>query len=100
MKPSLFRLPRHLCVPTFILLAWGSLTHAQITMAELAKLKAPGVWVHEISDYVFGNYAGTFTSPPQADGNPRKAFVVTWHDRPYRFVFSHEGSYCPWFEFT
>ncbi len=67
-------------------------------MAELATVKAPGVAVHEVSDYVFGNYSGSFTSPPQADGNPRKAFIVTWADRPQRFVFSHEGSYCPWFE--
>jgi hypothetical protein len=67
-------------------------------MAELKKLASTGVSVHQVSDYVFGNYAGEFTSPPSADGNPRKAFVVTWKDRPYRFVFSHEGSYCPWFE--
>lgn len=75
-------------------------TTQPITMAELSNLKAPGVAVHEVSDYVFGNYTGEFTSPPQADGNPRKAFVVTWNDRPYRFVFSHEGSYCPWFELS
>jgi hypothetical protein len=56
------------------------------------------VTVREVADYVFGNYRGGFTSPPSADGNPRKACIVTWADRPYRFVFSHEGSYCPWFE--
>src|SRR5678815_1337006 len=59
-----------------------------------------GVSVRKVDDYVFGNYRGGFTSPPSADGNPRKAYVVTWPDRPYRFVFSHEGSYCPWFELT
>ncbi len=71
---------------------------APVTMAHLEKLAAPGVSIHEVSDYLFGDYAGEFTSPPQADGNPRKAFIVTWPDRPQRFVFSHEGSYCPWFE--
>ena len=30
--------------------------------------------------------------------NPRRAFVIFWKDFSYRFVFSHEGSYCPWFE--
>ena len=34
-------------------------------------------------------------SPPHADGNARKAVVVFWKDRPERFVFSHEASYCP-----
>src|SRR5688500_14757710 len=91
------RLPR-LAISTFILLAFPLLVRGQITMAELAKLNAPGVSVQKVSDYAFGNYAGSFTSPPQADGNPRKAFIVTWHDRPYGFVFAHEGSYCPWFE--
>jgi hypothetical protein len=85
-------------MPFIPVLFLGSLAQAQLTTAELAKRNDPGVAVHEVNDYVFGNYTGTFTSPPQADGNPRKAFVVTWHDRPYRFVFSHEGSYCPWFE--
>jgi hypothetical protein len=69
-------------------------------MAELAKSPSPGVAIREVSDYAFGNYMGDFTSPPSADGNPRKAYVVTWQDRPYRFVFSHEGSYCPWFELS
>src|SRR5688500_4214506 len=59
---------------------------------------APGVSVREVNDYVFGGYGGEFVSPPSADGNPRKAIVVTWPDRPKRFVFCHEGSYCPWFE--
>src|SRR3954468_10651363 len=63
-----------------------------------AAAKTHAVSVHEVNDYVFGNYAGAFTSPPNADGNPRRAFVVTWKDRPERFVFAHEGSYCPWFE--
>ncbi len=31
---------------------------AAITMAELAKLPARGVAVHEVSDYVFGGYRG------------------------------------------
>ncbi|MDB6124920.1 MAG: hypothetical protein JWQ71_3913 [Pedosphaera sp.] len=70
-----------------------------ITMAELAKRKSKGVSVVEVSDYVFGGYKGELPSPPHADGNPKKAFIISWKDFPYRFVFAHEGSYCPWFEF-
>jgi hypothetical protein len=67
-----------------------------VTMAELGKMKTDGVSVVEVSDYVFGNYKGDFPSPPHADLNPKKAFIIYWKDFPYRFVFSHEGSYCPW----
>jgi hypothetical protein len=73
---------------------------APITVAELESQKTQGVSVVEVSDYVFGNYQGELPSPPCADGNPKKAFVVFWKDCPYRFIFSHEGSYCPWFEFS
>lgn len=69
-----------------------------IRMAELKNRKSPGVSIAEVSDYTFGNYTGEYPSPPSADLNPRKAFVISWKDFPYRFVFSHEGSYCPWFE--
>jgi hypothetical protein len=69
-----------------------------ITMAELVRLETDGVSVCEVSDYVFGNYQGDFPTPPHADLNPKRAFIVIWKDFPYRFVFSHEGSYCPWFE--
>jgi hypothetical protein len=69
-----------------------------VTMAELARRKTEGVSVVEVSDYVFGDYRGTLPSPPCADLNPRKAFVICWQDFAFRFVFSHEGSYCPWFE--
>ncbi|MCX6623641.1 MAG: carboxypeptidase-like regulatory domain-containing protein [Acidobacteria bacterium] len=68
------------------------------TMAGLARLKSPGVSVQEVTDYSFGGYRGSFTSPPSADLNPRRAYVIYWKDHPYRFVFAHEGSYCPWFE--
>jgi hypothetical protein len=71
---------------------------APVTMAELKTLKTAGVSVAEVSDYVFGNYRGEFKSPPHADINPKKAFVIRWRDLPQRFVFSHEASYCPWFE--
>lgn len=71
---------------------------APITMAELAQRKTEGVSVVEVSDYVYGNYQGKLPSPPCADLNPKKAFVVFWRDFPFRFVFSHEGSYCPWFK--
>lgn len=57
------------------------------------------VAVAEVSDYVFGNYSGTMPSPPHADGNPKRAIIVSWSEFPFRFVFAHEGSYCPWFEF-
>ena len=67
-------------------------------MAEFAGMKTGGVSVVEVSDYVFGGYRGEFPSPPHADLNPRKAFIIFWKDFPYRFVFSHEASYCPWFE--
>jgi len=72
---------------------------APITMAELAKQQSDGVSVVEVSDYIFGNYKGPLPSPPCADLNPKKAFIVFWNDFPFRFVFAHEGSYCPWFEF-
>src|SRR5215213_10104077 len=71
---------------------------APVTAAELKSLKTAGVSVAEVSDYVFGNYRGGFKSPPHADINPKKAFVIRWRDLPQRFVFSHEASYCPWFE--
>src|SRR5215217_5368132 len=71
---------------------------APVTMSGLKQLKTAGVSVAEVSDYVFGNYQGGFESPPHADMNPKKAFVIYWRDFPYRFVFSHEASYCPWFE--
>ena len=66
---------------------------APVTMAELKTLKTAGVSVAEVSDYVFGNYRGEFKSPPHADINPKKAFVIRWRDLPQRFVFSHEASY-------
>lgn len=69
-----------------------------ITLAELARLRTEGVAIREVSDYVFGNYQGAFPSPPHADLNPKKAFIIVWQDFPFRFVFAHEGSYCPWFE--
>ena len=69
-----------------------------LTMAELAGQETAGVSVAEVSDYVFGGYKGRFPSPPHADLNPKKAYIVRWEGLPYRFVFCHEGSYCPWFE--
>lgn len=69
-----------------------------ITMAELARQPQREVAAYEVTDYVFGNYRGGFASPPHADLNPKKAVIIVWRDFPFRFVFSHEGSYCPWFE--
>jgi hypothetical protein len=71
---------------------------APITVAELATRKTQGVSVVEVSDYIYGNYKGKLPSPPSADLNPKKAFIILWRDFPFRFVFAHEGSYCPWFE--
>ncbi|HEX8745572.1 MAG TPA: hypothetical protein VF717_00125, partial [Pyrinomonadaceae bacterium] len=69
-----------------------------VTMSELNRMTTGGVSVMEVNDYVFGNYRGDFPSPPHADLNPKKAFIIFWKDFDYRFVFSHEASYCPWFE--
>jgi hypothetical protein len=93
-----------------VLFAWLSCADAQdragtafhltkpITMFELKGLKTSGVSVAEVSDYVFGNYRGEFSSPHHADLNPKKAFIIYWKDFNYRLVFSHEASYCPWIE--
>jgi hypothetical protein len=67
-------------------------------LTEAGDRSAGNVRVTEVNDYVFGGYRGDFPSPPHADLNPRKAFIISWKERPYRFVFSHEASYCPWFE--
>ena len=69
-----------------------------LTMARLEAARTEGVSVAEVSDYVYGGFRGGLKSPPHADLNPRKAFVIYWKDFGYRFVFSHEASYCPWFE--
>ena len=69
------------------------------TMADLRKNRTTGVSILEVSDYVFGGYTGQFPSPPHADQNPKRAFIISWKNFPFRFVFAHEGSYCPWFEF-
>ncbi|MFN8007385.1 MAG: hypothetical protein U0V70_10245 [Terriglobia bacterium] len=70
-----------------------------LRMDELKRLPRKGVSAFEVSDYVYGNYQGDFRNPPHADLNPRRAFIIQWESLPYRFVFSHEASYCPWFEF-
>jgi hypothetical protein len=69
-----------------------------ITMKELKEVRSTGVSVVEVSDYVYGNYEGELKSPPNADGNPKKAFIIFWKDFSYRFVFAHECSYCPLME--
>jgi hypothetical protein len=68
---------------------------APITVADLKGHVTKGVSVVEVSDYVFGNYQGELKYPPNADGNPKKAFIVFWKDFSYRFIFAHESSYCP-----
>lgn len=67
-------------------------------VAGCASHRAPIVSIREVDDYVFGGYRGAFDSPPHADGNPRRAIVISWSNRPEHFVFSHEASCCPFFE--
>lgn len=65
-----------------------------------ASASAPGnITAIETTNYVFGGYTGDWPSPPHADGNPKRAVIISWKNFPFRFVFAHEGSYCPWFEF-
>jgi hypothetical protein len=71
-----------------------------ISMAQLNRENLGNVSITEVSNYVFGGYKGEMPSPPHADLNPRRAYVITWRKFPFRFVFCHEGSYCPWFEFS
>lgn len=68
------------------------------TMAELSQIKSQGVSVVEVSDYVFGNYQGELKYPPNADGNPKKAYIIFWKNFSHRFIFAHECSYCPLME--
>src|SRR5437773_12019856 len=68
----------------------------QITMAELSQRAAHDVCISEVPDYVFGGYTGAFPSPPHADLNAKRAFINRWNNFPFRFVFAHGGSYCPW----
>lgn len=71
---------------------------APMTMAGLRDYRTDGVSATEVSDYVYGNYRGDFDPPFHADNNPRRAFVVLFKDARYRFIFSHEASYCPYVE--
>ncbi len=79
--------------------AVASTKPAPLTMAQFAKLPRQDVSITEVSDYTFGGYTGEMPSPPHADLNPKRAFIISWKRFPFRFVFAHEGSYCPWFEF-
>jgi hypothetical protein len=65
----------------------------------LQNISHAAVRVRAAQEYTFGGYAGEFPSPPHADGNPKRAVIIEWTDRPYRLIFSHEASYCPWIEF-
>lgn len=70
-----------------------------VTMAELANTPPLGVCAVEVSDYAPGHYTGTLTpSPPHADMNAKRAIVVRWKANSCQFVFSHEASYCPYYE--
>jgi hypothetical protein len=76
--------------------ASGSHPGAPLTMAQLAERSTTGVAAVEVNDYAPGHYTGDLTpSPPHADGNAKKAVVVSWQLTPCRFIFSHEASYCP-----
>ena len=49
-----------------------------VTMADLGRQSSKPVTVTEVNDYTTGHYTGTLApSPPHADMNPKKAFVVT-----------------------
>ncbi|MCX6360906.1 MAG: hypothetical protein NT029_13930 [Armatimonadetes bacterium] len=63
-----------------------------------ARVNSPVVAV-EVDDFAPGRYEGPMApSPPHADMNARRAVAVLWRDRPERFIFSHEASYCPLLE--
>lgn len=69
------------------------------TLPKLAERPVRNVSVAEVADYAPGRYAGPMApSPPHADRNPRRAFIVRWSQRSERLVFSHEASYCPLLE--
>lgn len=53
------------------------------------------VSVTEVSDYSIPSYTGSL----YADSNPKKAVIVSWPDRESRFVFWHEASYVPYWEY-
>jgi hypothetical protein len=68
----------------------------RVTLASLGQMAIRGVQAMEVTDYSPGHFTGPLSpSPPHADGNARKAVVVSWKDHSERLVFSHEASYCP-----
>ncbi|MFB3904277.1 MAG: hypothetical protein ACE15E_12575 [Acidobacteriota bacterium] len=71
-----------------------------LSVDQIDRSKIQGVAAVEAHDYIYGGYSGDFPSPPHADLNPRKAFIVYWRHFPHRLVFSHEASYCPWLEMS
>ena len=82
------------------MLTFRPILAALVLLASVKPVSAAGaVDAREVEDDVFGGYAGTFSSPPDADANTKHAGIISWKDFPgRRFVFSHEGSYCPWLE--
>jgi hypothetical protein len=78
--------------------AWiaSPLILSALFLSAVAAVASGGVSAVEVNDYAPGHYKGPMTpSPPHADGNPKKAVVVSWKGRSERLVFSHEASYCP-----
>ena len=53
-----------------------------ITVAALDKQDTADVSVTEVSNYVFGGYTGEMPSPPHADLNPKRAFIIRWKKFP------------------
>ncbi|MBU0975299.1 MAG: family 16 glycoside hydrolase [Patescibacteria group bacterium] len=53
------------------------------------------VKVEEKDDYSIGGY----NEPLFADNNPKRALVISWPNKEYQFVFWHEASYVPYWEF-
>lgn len=69
-----------------------------VPMSDLDRTRIDGVAAFEVTDYNYGNYLGGFEGPSHADGNPRRAVIILWKEHPFRFVFWHEASYCPFLE--
>ncbi|MDD3647305.1 MAG: hypothetical protein PHS44_02280 [Candidatus Dojkabacteria bacterium] len=53
------------------------------------------VSAQEVDDYVIPSYSGKL----YADNNPKRAIIISWPGKSYRFVFWHECAYSPYWEF-
>jgi hypothetical protein len=70
-----------------------------ITMEELNNKRINGVSAFEVTDYSPAHYKEKIpNTPPHADMNPHRSFIIKWEKYNQLFVFNHEASYCPWLE--